>query len=304
MALHSHAHAGDAGATLTLGPPADAGSSAPAEPAAAPTGGAGDAPRPRRSVAERDALIALALEPARHLACSLVTKLYRGRDIGHEEFEAEATAVVVAGAVEYVPESDGLGWMGWIMRRVRWRLVDYARRWHRLARGDFSAGRPSRLVENLATEALTEATPAATPRGRRQAAPEAAAVTADTFQAATAGLRPSLRRLLTLRYLDGLRMGEIALCLGLKPARVRQLHHRAIHSLRDSLTPARLLGLAAWGLPVGNPDRAARPTGTAAERQSAAAGVTFAAPATDLGDASMVPLVAAPPDLGDAGCAD
>ncbi len=162
-----------------------------------------------------------------------------------------------------------------------------------------------RIVSNTACNALRE-------RGRRErreqaaARPERAATPGPdeaaardeevgAVRAALASLSPRLRHALTLRYLEGLPLAEVAEVLGCPEGTVSSRVRRGLVALRQSLEPAVQHGLAAA------PALAALARATAVPAAPAASEVSAAAAAGALGAdpaAALDPLLHAPPLTG------
>lgn len=110
---------------------------------------------------------------------------------------------------------------GWLYRVAANAVVDHVRR----ARRTVPLGR-------RATDGGPDDGPELTLGDERAARELATALDRDELGRALGEVAPAHRRLLVLRYLDGLRTDELCAVLGCSPATLAVRHHRALRALR------------------------------------------------------------------------
>lgn len=117
---------------------------------------------------------------------------------------------------------------GWLYRVAANAVVDHVRRSRRSV--PFGSGWGRR-----ATDAGPDRGDEMTIGDDRAAAALAATLDRDLLRRAMARIGDNHRRLLVLRYLDGLGTDELCAVLGCSPATLAVRHHRALRAMRDSL---------------------------------------------------------------------
>lgn len=141
--------------------------------------------------------------------------------LGDAEMAEDLTADVFLKMIEDLPryEERGLPFGAWLFRIARARLVDHWRRQHR---------HPTAALED------TETGPYVT-----REVPEDAIDASEMIERALRVLTPEQREVITLRFLVGMSLEEVARAMGKTVGAVKALQHRALGTLARYLEKAR-----------------------------------------------------------------
>ena len=142
----------------------------------------------------------------------------------------DVTAMVFERALGAVRRDDfrNEAFGGWLYRVAANAVVDHVRRSRRSVPFGMAVGR-------RATDGGPDRGDEAGIGDERAAAALGAALDRDVVRRALALVRDAHRRLLTLRYLDGLGTDELCAVLGCTPATLAVRHHRALRAVRERL---------------------------------------------------------------------
>ncbi len=149
------------------------------------------------------------------------------RRLGDRTVAEDVTAMVFERALGAVRSDDfrNGSFGGWLFRVATNAAVDHVRRSRRvvpLGRRASDLGPDDGAAELLGDDRATRAFDAAIDR--------------DVLRRALAAMSTEHRRLLVLRYLDGLTTEELCAVLGCSPATLAVRHHRALRAMRARLT--------------------------------------------------------------------